>query len=183
MWYPPVIIGDKPAPAIDLETAKRQCRELPENDEFDDDIRRIVGAAQDHAERYCGQLFSPRTVKMECDSFADFQRIDVAPVREITTISYVDVTGAEQTLPTTLYLPRLLGTEASILLRTGRAWPSIQPDSRIAVTADVGYEALPDSVEHAMLLWIAAAFNNPDNQPAAGESVFDDLMVNHRRYA
>jgi hypothetical protein len=183
MWYPLVTVGAKPAPAINFEVAKRQCRELPENPEFDDDIKRIVDAAQDHAERYCGQLFSPQSVTMECDGFADFQRIDVAPVRKITSISYVDTAGVEQTIAESLYLPRLLGMEAAILLRTGRAWPSILADSRITVSADIGCEELPASVEHAMLLWIAAAFTNPENQPAGGESAFDDLMVNHRRHA
>ncbi|RKD61550.1 phage gp6-like head-tail connector protein [Rhizobium sp. WW_1] len=182
MWYPPVTVGDKPASAIAFDVAKRQCRELPENTEFDDDIKRIVAAAQDHAERYCGQFFSPRTVKMECDSFDDFRRLDVAPVRNVVTVSYVDTAGAEQTLPQSLYMSRLFGLEASIFLRTGRVWPQIQPDSRITVTADIGYDELPDSVAHAMLLWIAAAFINPDNQPAGGETAFDDLMVNHRRY-
>ncbi len=183
MWYPPVTVGVQPDPAIALEVAKRQCRELPENDDFDGDITRIIGAAQDHAERYCGQFFSLRTVTVECDSFADFRRLDIAPVRKVSAVSYIDTAGASQTLDEGVYLSRLFGMEASIALRTGRAWPSIQPDSRITVTVDIGYDELPPSVEHAMLLWIAAAFNNPDNRPADGESAFDDLMVNHRRYA
>lgn len=183
MWYPPKTVGAEPEPAIDLPTAKRQCGELDENSDFNDEITGLIKAAQDHVERYCGQYFSPRRVTAECDSFADFSHIGAAPVRAVMSISYVDTSGAAQTLAESVYAPRLDGPDSSIVLKSGQHWPAIQSGSRITVTADIGYETAPPSVTHAMLLWIATAFINRENQPVDGITAFDYLLINHRRYA
>ncbi|CAN7430911.1 hypothetical protein LJR251_002746 [Rhizobium rhizogenes] len=180
MWYLPKTVGVKPELAVSLEAAKRQCGELDENSEFNDDIARISGAAQDHAERYCGQFFSPRRVTIECDGFADFARIGAAPVRAITSIVYVDTLGASQLLPDSAYVARLDGMESSIALKA-QHWPATHSGSRVEVTADIGYETAPPSVIHAMLLWIGAAFINRENSAVDGITAFDDLLVNHRR--
>ena len=102
--------------------------------------------------------FGSRSATMKCDGFGDFDRLSEAPVSAVASVSYVDTAGATQTLSTDVYELRADGFEASIVLKYGQTWPSIQTGSRITVTATVGYSTTPEAVVHAMLLWIADSF-------------------------
>ena len=178
MWYPPRVTV-QPSEPITKEEAKRQSVVLHSDDDTLFDA--LIAAARDHVERYCGTPLATQTVEVKCDGFCDFERLPLAPVQEVTSISYVDTAGAPQTLATNVYEGRFDGLEAAIVRKYGQQWPAIQPGSRITLIAEVGYEELPPSIRHAMLLWIAEAYEQRENAAAPGWTAFDSLLCNHRR--
>ena len=97
-------------------------------------------------------------------------------------ITYVDTDGATQTLSTDVYELRANGLEASIVLKYNQSWPSIQPGSRITVTATLG-AAAPEAVVQAMLTFIDDTFHKRDHAKIGDWTVLDVLLFNHRRNA
>lgn len=178
MWYPPKTVTTPTEPVTAAEV-KRQCNILHDDD--DALIDGYIAAARDHVENYCGTPLTTRTVEVYCDSFADMARLPVAPAQSVTAIEYTDTAGNEQTLPTSVYEDRFDGLEAGVVTKYGQQWPAIRLGSRIKLTAVVGYATLPASIKHAMLLWIAEAYEQRENAQAPGWTAFDMLLCNHRR--
>ena len=181
MWYPATVAAPGTEPVTRAQ-AKTQCRIVTADTSFDTEIDRIITAARSYVESYCGVRFAQRTgVATKCDSFEDFDRLPEAPVSAVA-INYVDTDGTTQTLSTDVYELRADPFEASIVLKYGEAWPSIQPGSRITVTATIGATP-PEAVVQAMLLFIADSFHQRENAKAEDWSVLDVLLFNSRRNA
>lgn len=186
MWYPATITVAATAEPVSDSEAKAQA-----TIDFTDDnalVTRLIAAARAHVEKYCGVRFASQTVSVSCDRFADMCRFPEAPATSITSIKYIDVDGAEQTLPTSVYELRADGFEPSVALKYGQAWPAMRPGSRITVVAVVGYTAAPDDVKHAMLLLMAHWYASREavNIGTIVTTVpmgVDALLCNHRRNA
>jgi hypothetical protein len=103
-------------------------------------------------------------------------------VQEIESIKYIAAVGGEKTLPDTVYELQSDGLEVSIALKDGQRWPERLPDSRITVSALVGYEDdIPAAIKHAMLIWIADSYAKREIEAALGFTAFDALLCNFRR--
>lgn len=196
MWYKPEIVTPVSAEPVTLGMAKQQCRaEIYDDDgniaaSVDDPLfQLLITSARDHVEKICGQYFAPCEVEAYCDSFSDLARFDIAPVKEIVSISYVSIDGAGQTVPTTAYEIRNDGIDASVVLKPGNVWPNIQVGSRIKVNMKVGENAPPPTVLRAMLLLIGAWYENRE-ETVIGVSIgqlptyvsVDALLCNNRRF-
>ena len=122
---------------------------------------------------------------VKCDSFTDFALFPVVPLSSVSSIAYVDSAGAGQTLSTDVYEVRSDGLTASITLKYGQSWPSIQSGSRITVTAIAGGD-VPEAVKQALLL-IGHWFSNRE-AVNVGMSVTEmplavpALLANHRSF-
>lgn len=178
MWYPPKVTTP-PTEPVSAAEAKRQCNVLHDDD--DALFAALISAARDHVERYCGTPLATQTVEVKCDDFCDMARLPVAPAQSVSSISYVDTAGDDQTLPTSVYEERFDGLEAAVVPAYGQRWPAKQIGSRVTLTAVVGYEATPPAVKHAMLLWIAEAYLNRENAETPEWTAFDALLTNYRR--
>jgi uncharacterized phiE125 gp8 family phage protein len=178
MWYPPKVTTPATEPVLVAE-AKRQCNVLHDDD--DALFGALIAAARDHVERYCGTPLATQTVEMKCDAFCDLRRLSLAPAQSVSSISYIDTAGDEQTLPAASYEERFDGLEAAVVPAYGQRWPTTRPGSRITLTAVVGYEATPPALKHAMLLWIAEAYLNRENAETPEWTAFDALLTNYRR--
>lgn len=178
MWYPATVTVAATAEPVTLVEAKRH---IHAEDFADDDsqIDLLVAAARNHVEKYCNTRFATQTVTVKCDCFGDMARLPEAPIQSVTSITYVDADGATQTLAT--YELRADGLESAITLKNGQSWPSIQPKSRITVTAVVGYADVPAAVKHAILLFLAGGYEMRENSAAAAWTAFDCLLSNFRR--
>jgi uncharacterized phiE125 gp8 family phage protein len=177
MWYPPKVLTP-PTEPLTAADAKRQCVVLHD----DDDVlfEGLIAAAREHVENYTGTPLAERTVEIKCDSFCDFTRLPLAPVSDVD-IEYIDTAGVVQTLPEAAYELRADGLEVSVAPAYGQQWPPIRMGSRITVTAVAGYDELPKPIRHAMLLWIAEAYEIRENGAAPGWTAFDALLCNYRR--
>ncbi len=136
---------------------------------------------------------------MRCDAFADMAVGDTlsraagggglqepplpdGPVQSITSIEHIAPDGIETALATDVYELRAEGLVPSIVLRYGKAWPSIQPGSRVVVTAVAGFDEVPPAIRNAMRLWVAKSFEQRENAPDDKWSAFDTLLSNFRRF-
>lgn len=187
MWYPATISVAAEAEPVTASLAKAHLRV----DHSDDDtiIAAYIASARAHVERYCGARFASQTLVVKCDGFDDFARLSEAPVTSVSSVAYVDTDGTTQTLSTDVYELRADGLETSIALKYEQTWPAIRTGSRITVTLVAGYATAPETVKQAMLLLIAAWYENREAGPA-GElahpyvpPAFDALLANERRYA
>lgn len=186
MWYQATITTAATSEPVTLEEVKAQG--IVDHTDDDDLIERLIATARDHVEHYCGVRFASQTVETKCDCFADLRRLPEAPVSSVTSITYVDVAGATQTLQTDVYELRKDGLEPSIALKYGQVWPTVQPGSRITVTAVVGYDAAPEAVSHAMLMLVATWYSQRENiligatvENLPMPSSVDALLCNFRR--
>jgi uncharacterized phiE125 gp8 family phage protein len=178
MWYPATITGPVTEPVTAAEVKAQANVDFADDDVL---VTRLIAVARNHAEMYCSTRIPSQTAVMKCDSFADMARLSEAPVQSVTSITYMDVDGATQTIADTVYELRADGLEASIVLKPERAWPAIQPRSRVTLTAVVGYADVPPAIKHAMLLFIAGGYAERENSKDEGWTVFDSLLCNYRR--
>ena len=178
MWYPSAFPAPPTVEPVSLENAQDHCN-APESD-FEDALQRLIRAARAHAEEYCNTRFAERPIVAQCDSFSDLSRLSEGPLKSVTSIEYVDPDGTAHTLEETVYEPHKDGLEPSIGLKPDQVWPRIKPGSRITVTAVYG-GSVPESVQHAMLLFIGDAFLNRENAKREDWTAFDALLCNHRR--
>ena len=182
MWYSPLTTVAAASEPVTLAEAKEQCRVTAVDS--NDDVQRILLAAQSHVESYTGTRLAAQTVEIKCDSFQDFALLPLAPVNSVSAITYVDADGATQTLATSVYEVRADGLRCTIVRKFQQVWPVIRDGSRITVTASVGYAAIPEEVRLAILQLVAHWF---DNRQAVApgtmsivEMTVDALLTNHR---
>lgn len=185
MWYPAAITAAAASEPVTLDEVKAQSRiETTDEDTY---LGGLIAAARAHVESYCGLRIITQTVAAKCDSFADLETLPIAPVASVSSVTYVDPAGATQTLSASVYEVRADGLTASIVLKYGQAWPSIQDGSRITVTAICGTATAPAEIKHAILMLTAHWFNNREavgqNNTAPVPMAVEALLANWRRYA
>lgn len=185
MWYPATITTPAAADPVTLAEAKAHLR--VDGTVEDSLITGLVASARDYVEAYTGIAIASRGITVKCDTFDDLAALSIAPVSAVASISYVDTSGATQTLAGTVYELRADGLTGSIALKYNQAWPEIQPGSRITVVATVGYATTPESLKLAILLLIALWY---DNRAAASDRAMmpmphavDALLANYRIFA
>jgi uncharacterized phiE125 gp8 family phage protein len=157
---------------ISLAEAKAHCRVTT----LDEDglIAGYILAAREMAETYTRRAFTTQTwdFTIDCDWPQAVDRevyrtqdrivLPKPPVQSVTSVSYTDLDGNEQTLATNQYRVLRLNqerSEAFIDPAYGVVWPSVRRQAEtIRVRFVCGYSAenpLPESIRHAMLLIIA----------------------------
>lgn len=178
MWYPPTVTVAAASEPVSIDEARTQTR-WDDSTANDTALTLYIASARAHVEAYCGTPLVSRTVTVKCDGFADFASFPIVPLTSVSSVSYVDGAGATQTLSTTVYEVRSDGLTASLVLKSGQSWPTIQSGSRITVTAIVGYSAIPADIKHALLLLVSQG----DCEREVGFSGAHDLLANHRVWA
>ncbi|MBS7737935.1 MULTISPECIES: hypothetical protein [unclassified Chelatococcus] len=159
MWYPATVIEAPEGTApLTLDQAKRQCGIPLSRTDLDDTLTLLIMAARDHVERYCAVRVPSQRLRVKCDRFGDFERVPVAPVQSVASISYRDADGVVQTLDPTRYELRNDDLTVSIVPAFGVRWPVIQSGSRITVDAVAGYVTAPPALSSAMLLLVRSQY-------------------------
>jgi uncharacterized phiE125 gp8 family phage protein len=185
VWYPATITVSPASEPVTLDQVKAQSRiETTDEDTY---LVGLIAAARAHVESMCGLRIITQTITAKCDAFADLATLPFGPVASISSLTYVDVAGTVQTLPGSVYEARADGLTASIVLKNGQAWPTLQTGSRITVTAVVGTAAAPDEIKQAMLMLIAHWYVNREavgqNNLAPMPMAVEALLTNWRRFA
>jgi uncharacterized phiE125 gp8 family phage protein len=158
MWYPATVTVQPVSEPVTEDQVKQQCGISASDTSYDDMIERMIATERGFVERYCGIKIVTQTVSMKCDRFCDFKRLAVSPIQSVTSVSYVDIDGATQTLDAAVYEARLEGLAPSIVLKYNQVWPTPRVGSRITVVAVAGYETAPSELVSAMLLRIGRSF-------------------------
>lgn len=152
---------------VTLEQAKLQCR-VDHADE-DDLITALIKPARELAEHRTGRAFITQTCEWVMPSLdGDKIAFPVAPVQSITSITYLDSNGVEQTLPTSVYALDKTGNGKHYLrLKYGQSWPSVLSQfDAVKITFVAGYgdaADVPAAVKQWMLLAIALWYKNKES--------------------
>ncbi|TCP33270.1 hypothetical protein [Sphingomonas sp. BK235] len=148
-----VTVVSPAAEPVALADAKRFLR--VDGDSLDLDVGMLVGAAGLEIEQMTGQRMVEQTVEVRADCFADLSHLEVAPVKRVAEIRYLDPAGVSQVLSPASYDLVGAGTlEGGIVRAIGAALPPIMArKGAIVVRLVVGYEVgkLPPSLRWAVL--------------------------------
>lgn len=180
-WYPAIVTVAATSEPVSLAEARSQCRIDSVDTTYDADLTQMIAAARAYCERRCNSRFAEQTIEAYCNDFGDLARLPESPVGAVSSITYVDTDGTEQTVSTDVYEERFEGLDAAIVLKYGQVWPSRRTGSRIKLTATVGYETAPDDVKQAMLLLVNDMFERRTLEPVPAWSAVDTLLCNHIR--
>lgn len=186
MWRPVEVTTEPASEPVTLAEVKAQCR-IDGTDE-DDLLGVYIAAARQHVEKFTGTRLVEQTVVLRASEFADLAELPVGPVQSITSITYLDDAGAEQTLSTDVYEAELTGIVPEVRLKLDQSWPVARGASdAITVTAVAGYETVPDPVRHAILLLISQWFDERSGVSAENmtelPNAVEALLINYRRFA
>lgn len=170
-----VITGATQEP-VSLAEAKAQCR-VTASDE-DGLIAGMLLAARHHCENHTHRVFSTQTLALSIDqnwpTVFDFatarnchRRIVLPkpPAQSVSSISYIDTTGATQALASNQYQFSKGDIHGYIDQAYGVSWPAVrcQPDA-ITVQFVAGYGGnpsnLPESIRQAILMLTAHFYQN-----------------------
>jgi uncharacterized phiE125 gp8 family phage protein len=173
--------------AVSLDMAKTHLR--VDHNEEDAIIAAYVEAATqslDGIDGALGRCLINQTWKLTLDSFPEFIEIPLPPCQSITSVTYVDVAGAVQTLAPINYQAVGLGgvSAASIHPAYGKSWPSArsQPEA-ISVTFVAGYGPsyadIPEPIIARLLARVGALYAYREGLPTSD----DDFLINYRTWA
>jgi uncharacterized phiE125 gp8 family phage protein len=178
-WLPPVVTVAPASEPLTLAEAKLQCR-VDGSDE-DGLLSDLISAARSHVEKYCGIGLGSQTAVLRCSSFCDFIDMPIAPVSAITSITYLDSSGIEQTLSTDVYEGVLIGLEPHIRLKINQSWPSIRSATdAIRVTVTAGYATHEKDILAALKLMVSAWYDSRSVGPMPEGAA--NLLTNYRRF-
>jgi uncharacterized phiE125 gp8 family phage protein len=116
-------------------------------------ITQYIGAASAWVSNYTGKAMAIGAAVEAFDSFGDYLQLKSGPVISATSIAYIDVNDAPQTVAGF----RLLGSK--IFPPVG-GWPSVADYSPVTVTYQAGYALTPADLVSAQLLLIGHYFAN-----------------------
>ena len=142
---------------VTLEDAKEQ---LSIQDELQDvNLARRIKEARQWAEAFMGRSLINQTWEMAFDTWPGEMRLRRMPVSSITSIKYIDETGAEQTVTASDYTLDTYSTFHAVRLAYNTYWPNHQDiTNAIKVRYVAGYGAsgtdVPGPIREAILLTV-----------------------------
>lgn len=181
MWHQPKITTPPTGKPVELPQVK--ARAVVESNDDDDILDEMIEEVSAYTERYCSIRLLRQTIEAKCDAFSDFVRLPDGPVEDGTdvAITYVDITGVEQTLAPEVFALLQSGLDSSIELQPGQAWPQIKQGTRITVEYVAGFAAVPYDIRSAILMRVVELYHRRENAGAKSWTDFDQLLTNFRR--
>jgi len=154
--------------AVTLVEAKAHCRV----DSSDDDtlITAMITAATEAAEQATGRAIMAQTWELTLDAFPAALELTHVPVDSITSVAYVDLNGADQTLSALLY--SLDNADdfgpAYVVPAYDTEWPDTRDQiNAVKVRYVAGYAnaaAVPESIKSWIKLQVGAMYENRESE-------------------
>lgn len=155
------------AEPIDLPTAKDQLRvDFSDDDGF---IATLLETAREYIEDAIGRALMTQTIAQTWDEwpwpFDQPLLLARQPVQSVTSLQFIDSTGATQTIAPANYVVDLYGDPPRISPAFNQLWPgtALQPIAAITATYVAGYpdaNSVPKRLKQAILLMLAAWYEN-----------------------
>lgn len=167
---------------VGLDEAKAHLRVLHTSE--DALISAYIAAASRHVESRIGRNLVNREMTYERDGFPACRGSIVLPrppVAEITSVSYIDASGAEQTMAPETYILVKSPVECELAPALGVSWPATSKQRRsVTVVYSSGYgeddSTVPDDIKNAILL-LVQHFYEHRSAVTEGSAVVTPLAV------
>lgn len=131
----------------------------------------LLASVRARYERDNGLALCTQTLVQQMDRFPATIELMRWPVTSIASITYVDGTGASQTVAPSDYLSDLISAPARIRPAHGRTWPAARDQvNAVAITFTAGYAAgaaPPEDVQNLLEI-IARRFSNRGDEAWVG---------------
>jgi uncharacterized phiE125 gp8 family phage protein len=171
---------------VTLGEAKAQCRVL--HDDEDQLLEDLIAAATSMVEDYLGRSLTTQTWRLTLDAFSDAIILPRGPVQSIASFTYLDASGASQTVPGATYAFDADADPQAVRRQPSASWP--QPGDRInpvTITYVAGYSVVPAAIRQAILMLVATWFANRETLltgSIVAEMPFSAmaLLENHRSF-
>lgn len=153
------------APASEpVTTAEAKTHLRVDGTDEDAYIDTLVKAAREKIEIDAERALLPQTLVLRLDRFPGIIELRRCPVTAVSSITYVDTTGATVTLAATEYQTDVSTEPGRIAPAYGKSWPATRDQANaIVVTFTAGYAnaaAVPASAKHAIKLLVGHWFRN-----------------------
>lgn len=129
-------------------------------DHADEDalINVLIGAARRRAEHITGQMIAQRTFRVDLAAFGNGV-LPLSPVVSVSTVQYLDVNGALQTMAGVDFFPYPLSPQ---IFAPSNGWPSVKggKPNAVQVICTAGMSPVPDDIVSWVMLRVATAFEN-----------------------
>ncbi len=160
---------------IERDVAKLHLR--LDTDEQDALVDALIAAARSHAELYLGRALITQTWRLSLDTLPVVNPVRVARevirlpyprLQSVTSVTYVDDTGATQTMDPADYQVDADSEPARLRPAYGLTWPSVRGTTlgavRVTYVAGYGTEpaSVPAAIRHGMLLLIGNLYENAE---------------------
>lgn len=184
--FRPVLVTAPTTDMVSLAEAKAHCR--VDHDDEDAYLVALIEAATGHLDGYSGVLgraLLPQTWRQDFEDFGDVMRLPVGPVQSVTTVSYQDANGADQTLASTEYVLLRDDFGDYVTLAANKSWPSVgERADAVKITYLTGSAGIPSAIKHAALLLVGHWFSHREAVSAgsmmATPMAVDALLTPHR---
>lgn len=191
MWSASVVTAAPASLPLDIADLRAHCYADPDGAD-DAELGAYLAAAVDQVQAITGLRLITQSVQMTrarwgCDPI----RFLVGPVQSVS-LSYLDLTGAAQTVDPAIYvLTGARSIAASLELIGGKAWPQVfDHPAAITCTAQVGFgngASVPAAILHAIRLLVGDFFANREDTiaersvtPATLPNGVTALLANYR---
>lgn len=160
------------AEPIDIVEAKAHLRvTTPADDAL---IGHLISAARIHAEAFTGRAFVTQTITWTLDGFPGWTlAVPRPPLRQVTSITYLDPAGVAQVLDPAAYRVDAAGWQGRITPAYGLVWPQAREViAAVSIAFDAGYgagSAVPAPIIAAIKLILGALYERRGDD--AGEAL------------
>lgn len=141
---------------------------LSEDDPY---IDALITAARQHVEQHLGRALVTQTWEAVLDEFpeGDEIRLSKGALQSVTSVTYLDSAGAQQTLATSEYQVDTASVPGRIVLAPSESWPDTDSDrvNAVRVRFVAGYgaaSAVPQPIKAAMLLLIGHLYEHREEE-------------------
>lgn len=147
---------------VTLDEAKIHLRVVTTTE--DQYINALCLSATAWAEKFQNRTFVTRPRTMVLDKFPTVIRPLYPPLVSVTSIVYIDIDGAEQTLASTDYRVDAVTEPGRITVAYDLSWPDTRDvTNAVTISYKAGYgnaAAVPDDVKHAIKIMLTHFFEN-----------------------
>ena len=122
-----------------------------------DALRMFIAGVRHRTEQFLSKTLVTSTWQLKIDAFMPEIELWMEPIQSITSVTYIDTDGAEQTLDSSGYQ---FSEGGRLSASYGNSWPATrnQYDAvKITYVAGLAHSGLvPADIKHAMLLWVGS---------------------------
>jgi uncharacterized phiE125 gp8 family phage protein len=145
---------------VTLAECKQHARILYNDD---DAVQyRFLKTAREEAEEYMQRGLLTQTWRLALQHFYEIMFLPMAaPLQSVTSVTYYDANGVQQTLAPTVYTVDTYSRPGSVIRAANQIWPVLQTDrrlSRVVITYVVGWTSaalVPERIKQGIRSYVA----------------------------